>query len=78
VDVDAGVMTLDYRRGKDTTGVSGRVKWHPSLGGATPWSTNGVTDQVLSDHGGYEMRRASVPLAPGETRKFLRLEVTEP
>ena len=77
-DVDGGVAILDYRRGKDTTGVSARVKWHPNLTDATPWSTNGVTDQFLSDHGTYEMRRATVPIAPGDGRKFLRLEVTEP
>lgn len=77
-DVDGGVAILDYRRGKDTTGVSARVKWHPNLTDATPWSTNGVTDQFLGDHGTYEMRRATVPIAPGDGRKFLRLEVTEP
>lgn len=73
-----GSLVLDYRRSKTTTGVTGTVKWHPDAVTATPWSTNGITDQFLSDHGSYEMRRATLPLAPGDNRRFLRLEVTQP
>jgi hypothetical protein len=71
-------LVLDYRRSTTATGVTGTVKWHPDAVTATPWSTNGISDQFLSDHGSYEMRRATLPLAPGDNRKFLRLEVTEP
>ena len=71
-------LVLDYRRSKTATGVTGAAKWHPDAVSATPWSTNGITDQFLSDHGSYEMRRATLPLAPGDNRKFLRLEVTQP
>jgi hypothetical protein len=78
MDFESGLLSLDYRRNKNTQGVSGRVTWHPNLTDAVGWSTNGVTDVFLSDHGTYEMRRASVPVSPEESRRFLRLEVTEP
>jgi hypothetical protein len=38
---------------------------------------NGVIDEFVSDHGDYEMRRATAPVLPGEQRKFLRLEVQQ-
>ncbi len=72
------VMTLDYRRSKNTTGVTGTVKWHPNLTDPVGWTTNAVTDEFLSDHGTYEMRRATLTVPPQDGRGFLRLEVTEP
>jgi hypothetical protein len=67
---------MDYRRSKSLNGVSGGVVWRSDLTSGA-WSTVGVVDTVVSDHGGYQMRRATVPLQPGETVKFLRLEVRE-
>jgi hypothetical protein len=72
----SGEMTMNYRRSKATQGVSGGVTWINGLGDEN-WSTVGVVDEVVVDHGAYEMRRATVPVLPGETRKFLRLEVWE-
>ena len=82
----AGVMTIgaptatsvhmEYRRSKSLNGVTGGVAWRNELiSGA--WSTEGVADELVSDHGTYELRRATVPLAPGEQRKFIRLEVQQ-
>ena len=73
-----GVMTMDYRRNKNMQGVNGAVKWHPDLKTATPWTTNGITDEFLSDHGTYQMRRAILPVAPEDGRRFMQLEVTAP
>lgn len=73
-----GVMTLDYRRNKNMQGVEGVVTWHPNLTDAVEWSTNEVTDEFLSDHGTYQLRRATLPVPPEEERRFLRLEVTAP
>jgi subtilisin-like proprotein convertase family protein len=73
-----GVMTMDYRKSKTTTGVTGRVTWHPNMTNAVPWSTNGVTDVFLSDHGTYEMRRATVPVPSEDGQRFLRLEIEAP
>jgi hypothetical protein len=78
VDFEAGLLSLDYRRNKNMQGVSGRVTWHPNLIDAVGWSTNEVTDQFLSDHGTYEMRRATVPVPPEDGQRFLRLEIEAP
>jgi subtilisin-like proprotein convertase family protein len=72
-----GQMFMDYRKSKTSGVLQGAVKWKIDLGAVEPWSPDGVVDSFLSDHGAYEMRRATVPLQDGETRKFLRLEVWE-
>ena len=70
-------LTLDYRRSKALTGTSGQVEWTSSLSANATWSTANVTDSLLSDQGAYETRRATVPILPGESKKFLRLRVEE-
>jgi hypothetical protein len=67
---------MDYRRSKALSGVSGSAAWMSDLSSGA-WSTNDISDEFVSDHGTYETRRATVPRLPGETRKFLRLEVWE-
>lgn len=72
----SGALTMTYRRAKDTSGVTGVVKWNSGLS-EHDWSAAGVTETV-EDRGTYEERTASIPSLPGEPRKFLRLEVTQP
>ena len=67
---------MDYRRSKALNGVTGGVVWKNELSSGD-WSTDFITDEFISDHGAYEVRRATVPRLPGETRKFLRLEFWE-
>ena len=67
---------MDYRRSKALNGVTGGVVWKNELSSGD-WSTDFITDEFISDHGAYEVRRATVPRLPGETRKFLRFEVWE-
>ena len=67
---------MDYRRSKALNGVTGGVVWKNELSSGD-WSTDFITDAFISDHGAYEVRRATVPRLPGETRKFLRLEFWE-
>jgi hypothetical protein len=69
-----GTLTLDYPRSKALNGSSGFVEWTTTF---STWSTANVTDSLLSDQGAYETRRATVPILPGETKKFLRLRVEE-
>jgi subtilisin-like proprotein convertase family protein len=71
-----GEISMDYRRSKRTQGVVGGMKWKNALTD-TNWSAVGVVDEFVSDHGDYEMRRATAPVLPGEQRKFLRLEVEQ-
>lgn len=76
VDAAPGEVSMQYRRSKNTRGVSGGVKWKNTLTEGD-WSADGVTDELVSDHGDHELRRATAPVLPGETRKFLRLEVQQ-
>jgi subtilisin-like proprotein convertase family protein len=73
---EAGEVRMDYRRSKSLNGVSGGVAWRNDLADGV-WSSDGVVETLVSDHGTYEVRRATVPLLPGESRKFLRLEVEQ-
>lgn len=67
---------MDYRRSKSLNGVTGGVEWRNDLTTAE-WSTTGVIDTFVSDHGTYEVRRATVPVLADEQQKFLRLKVRE-
>ncbi len=70
LSLDSAKLTLTYRKG--AAGLSYRVQWSATL--APPnWSAAGVENEVpFSPTDTY---RRSVPILPGETRKFLRLEI---
>lgn len=65
---------LQYRRSKSAVGVTGQVIWSVSPEG--PWTTNGVTDVLIEDHGDYEIRRATVPWSESNSLMILQLELT--
>jgi len=69
-------LTLNYRRSKAISGTFGQVEWTTSLSANATWSSANVTDSLLIDQGAYESRRATVPILPGESKKFLRLRVS--
>jgi hypothetical protein len=68
-------LTLDYRRSKGQSGLTGAVEWTTSLTTNATWSSANVTDSLLIDQGAYENRRATVPVLSGESKKFLRLRI---
>jgi subtilisin-like proprotein convertase family protein len=70
-----GTLAMDYPRSKALSGSSGRVEWTTNLSG---WSTANVTDSLLSENATHETRRATVPISPSDSKKFLRLRVTTP
>jgi len=70
-------FSLLYRKNKAATDVAGTVKWSSDLAG-TNWNGAGVVDTLVQDHGSYETRRATVPVQPGESKKFMRLEISGP
>lgn len=77
-DAGDGLLVLDYPRSKALSGSSGRVEWTSQLTPDAVWSTSRITDSILTDEGAYERRRATLPVEPGDTRKFLRLKVSTP
>ena len=51
------------------------VEWSDTL--LAPWSTVGVTQQILSDNGTVQQVKATVPTG-GNPRRFVRLSITAP
>jgi hypothetical protein len=70
-------LSMIYTRSNGVNGVSGSVVWSSVLANTNSWTTNGVVETVV-DKGDYEEVTATVTNAPDETRKFLRLRVTQP
>lgn len=80
LEVSAGgtQLTFDYRRSKGTLGVLGTVETTTDLSLNAVWTTTDiVSDEVLTDAGPYETRRATITVNTGETRKYVRLRVDE-
>ncbi len=74
----SNTLTMTYRRVKGVTGVSSGVQTIGDLS-ATNWGTNGVVESVNdAADPRYEEVTATVTNAPEETRKFMRLKVSQP
>ena len=76
-DGNTGFLSLTYRKSKEITGVVGIVEWSTDLASGN-WISDGVTDTLIRSEQNYEERKASVPKAQGDVRKFLILRVTQP
>jgi hypothetical protein len=77
VQTNSTEIHLDYRRSITATGVAHFVKWKSDLPSADHWSTSNVSAVGLSNTSTFDWRRATAPVQPGETRKFLRLEIQQ-
>ncbi len=68
-------LSLTYNRASKITDLACTVEWcaDPATG---PWTSTGVTEQILSDNGTLQTRRATIPTGPGPHR-FVRLKVTQ-
>ena len=72
-------VIFDYRRSKAALGVTGTVEATTNLAGNATWtSADVISDALITDVGLYEARRATVTVNLGETKKFVRLRVTQP
>jgi hypothetical protein len=72
----SNTVSMTYRRAKGLTNVDATVQTIGDLS-TTNWGTNGVQETVV-DKGTHEEVTATVTNAPGETRKFMRLRVSQP
>ena len=68
-------FSMTFRRAKGVTGITSAVEASGHL--SSSWGTNGV-QQTVTDKGTHEEVTATVTNAPGETRKFMRLKVSQP
>ena len=74
VDIASGELTLTFTRPTSLAGILYAVEASPSLA-AGSWTTEGVTMEVVEDHGATEVVVATLALAG--TRQFLRLRVAQ-
>jgi autotransporter-associated beta strand protein len=70
-------LSVLYRRNKTATDLTGTAVWSATLESAS-WSSSGITDIQVQNDLDYETRRASVPILPGESRKFMRIKIEKP
>ena len=67
-----------YTFNKAATDVTCTIEWSDTLV-AGSWSTTGVSaPTILSDNGTTQQIKVSVPAGTGVTRRFVRLQVTQP
>lgn len=76
VSTSPTTVAMTYRRAKGIGGVTGVVKWSATLVSGS-WSASGISENE-TDMGTYYQVTATLPRAPGDAAKFLRLEVTRP
>lgn len=77
-NVEGSELVMFYRRNNALSGITGTVVWSHDPANPAGWTAEGVSDTLVSDEGAYQWRRAAVPILPGESRKFLRLQITQP
>ena len=65
-------LTLTWWRLKSATDTSGVAEWSDALG---TWSDGGISTAVIGDTATREQVRATLTVAPGAPRIFLRLRV---
>ena len=70
-------LSVLYRRNKTATDLTGTAVWSATLESAS-WSSSGITDIQVQNSLDYETRRASVPILPGESRKFMKIKIEKP
>jgi hypothetical protein len=74
----SNTLTMTYRRAKGVTGISSGVQTIGDLSN-TNWGTNGVVETIKdAEDPRYEEVTVTVTNPPGETRRFMRLKVSQP
>jgi hypothetical protein len=74
--VTNGVFEYIYQRNESALGeLTFSVVWTDTLPGGT-WSSSGVTENILSDHGSVQVVKATIPLGLSGQR-FVKLRITK-
>jgi hypothetical protein len=71
-------FSMTYQRAKGVTNVSSAVQATADLSNSSSWGTNGVQETVADKDSSYEEVTATVTNAPGATKMFMRLKVSQP
>jgi hypothetical protein len=72
-----GVVCINYTKRKMSTDITLHAQWTTNLADPASWSSQGVTETLLSDNGTTQQWQASVPDNSG-TSLFLRIIATRP
>jgi hypothetical protein len=67
-----GEAVFTYTRQKDRFAMAESVWWSGDL---STWSQEGLVFEMVADHGAYETVEARLPVPPGPTAVFFRVEV---
>ena len=70
-------LTYSYTRLSAATDVTAHVYWNGDLTNPNAWTTQGVTETMLSDDGTIQHWQATLSAGSGQ-QMFLRLQVTRP
>lgn len=73
-----GQISLIYRKNVAAIDLNFQVESASELAGPETWLPAITTEEVLTTVGGVRTIRASMPISPGETGRFMRLKVTRP
>lgn len=74
----SNTFSMTYQRAKGVTNVSSAVQATADLSNSSSWGTNGVQETVADKGSSYEEVTATVTNAPGATKMFMRLKVSQP
>jgi len=71
----ASTLSITFRRAKGVGGVTGGAQWSDDLG--ETWSSTGVTEEILENNTNDQLVKASVAINGADSKKFIRLNVTQ-
>jgi hypothetical protein len=75
VEHTPGQVSLVYRKNLAATDILYHVESASQPGGMAGWSTANVTEEPVGTVGIVQTIRASMPVAPGDSSRFMRLKV---
>ncbi len=75
VELPGDTLAMTYRRNPDATDIEFIVETATSLGPDANWCAAGVTQQWVEHNHGADWIRATLPIAPDEPRRFMRLRI---
>ena len=77
--IDASGVSITYRQSKTPTDATLIAEWATGLASGETWQTSGLTTQVLEENAQSKLLKVTLPVAPQDAKRFLRLRaVTNP
>jgi subtilisin family serine protease len=71
-----GGISVIYHQSKIPADVTLSAEWSTALDGSVPWLTSGIQNDTLQEDGMTKVIRSTLPINPGDPKRFLRLRAT--